>query len=726
MEEMQIKIGMIYMDRATHIRHRIIAFQEGQFVLCRMDCTKLDLNVLPLNTLKQLIVHGEGELLTDDQSAVVDYNKLSGTLRETFLKKKAAVQQVEKLFAPTYLGLLSKDKKAQITDICKNVGIGKTTFWKATRIYLQSGFDINALLDNRYTHDANIQDYQTKTGRTAQYGVTSRLVITPEIKKQFDVGITEYKSGRSETLKNAYLFVLSSYYTEEICSEDGVTLSLVPITERPTFRQFSYYVSKVMSKEDIDVLKTSRREQRNNRRLLLSDSLKNVYGPGDCVEIDECEVDISLVSSTNHEDTVGRPILYFMVDVYTRAIVAFSISFENNSTLGLINCLLNLSDDKLELCARFGLETAEDAWIPGFLPKRIRCDHGSEYRGKQAERIFAELGITRELVTPATGSLKGVVEHMFRQFHQDINPHTEGCGQIQKRHDSKHHQQAVLDINDFTAMVITFVHKHNQSYMAQYPRTKEMYDENVNPTPLDLWKYGVRKYGNPRPIGNPDQFFYTLMIPVTAKISRDGLAWKGLNYLNMMDPYFRDCMYSAGRKRESFEARMDPHSVNTLYYLSKETLMRAHLNPDKTGNAGFAGMTMKEYEGYYCEKKKQDKLGQEWNLQINVVAASAYHEITLEGKEMKNGPSNANNMIESRREERFLVNAENSIENRLSEPKPFALPESQKDVIPVSPSFEINPIDPNAPDFWAVADCAAQTEEKKKLERLRNEGGNEC
>ena len=49
--------------------------------------------------------------------------------------------------------------------------------------------------------------------------------------------------------------------------------------------------------EEIDAIKTSRQEQRNNKRLLLSDNLKGVTGPWDCVEMDEVEVDLSLVSA---------------------------------------------------------------------------------------------------------------------------------------------------------------------------------------------------------------------------------------------------------------------------------------------------------------------------------------------------------------------------------------------------------------------------------------------
>ena len=719
MEELQINVGMILVDKTIQIRYRIIAIQNREAILCRMETTKLNLTLHPLQTLKQLLFHKEWELLSSDQLRTVDYDKLSGALKVTFEKKKAAIQQAEKLFAPTYLGLFSSEMKTNIANICQDVGISRATFWKAMRVYLQSGFDMNSLLDGRQTHGANISAYQTKTGRPAQYGATSTLIITPEIKKQFDDGIAVYKSGRSQTLYSAYLYVMENYYSEEIYTDNGVTISVLPITERPTFRQFSYYAGKVLSKKDIDIIKTSRREYRNDKRLLLSDSLKGVYGPGDCVEIDECEVDISLVSSVNHEDTVGRPILYFMVDIYTRAIIAFSVSFENNSTLGLTTCLMSLSDDKVKFCQEYGIETSADDWIPGFIPKRIRCDRGAEYRGKRAEQVFNELGITRELVSPATGSLKGVVEHMFYQFHQDINPHTEGIGQIQKRYDSKHHQQATLDIHDFTAMVIAFVLKHNHSYMDQYPRTKDMYAENIVPTPIDLWRYGVNKYGNPRPISNQDQYIYTLMEPVSAKISRSGLTWKNLNYLNMMDPYFRNRMIGAERKFETFEARMDPRCINTLYYLRSGVLERATLNRDKTGNSDFAGMTMKEYELFYRQKKQQDKAGNELNLQMRVATESVYNEIVSTGKKVKPGSANNKNLRENRKAERFLVNAENSIESRLSEselPPPVVPTEN---ITPAPSLFEIDSLDPNASDYWAAADYAARMEEKEKQEYFR-------
>lgn len=716
MEGLQINIGMIILDQAAQVRFRMIAIHLGQVILCRMDCTQLDLTSCSLQILMQQLQHGEWILLPAEEKTVTDHDMLTGVLKKTFDTKLAVIRQVEQSFGPTYLRLRSGQASAEINAICQALSIGKTTFWKTVRLYLQSGFDVNALLDGRISHAANISEYRSKTGRPAQYGIASSLIITPEIKKQFDEGIKIFQSGRSQTLKNAYNYVMETYYSRTEYSESGITISLLPLTKRPSFRQFTYYVHKVLSQKDIDIIKTSQREHRNNQRLLLSDSLHDVCGPGDCVEIDECEIDISLVSSASHQDTVGRPILYLMIDVYTRAIVAFSVSFENNSTLGLTNCLLNLSDDKAALYQKYDIETSETDWIPGFLPKRIRCDRGAEYRGKQAERIFQELGITRELVSPATGSLKGIVEHMFRQFHQDINPFTEGVGQIQKRHDSRHHQQAALDIHDFTRLVITFVLKHNRSYMPAYPRTKDMCEKDVAPTPMDLWQYGVKTYGNPRPIGNYNQYIYSLMKPVPAKISRAGLTWKNLNYINLLDPYFRTQMEHAGRKKEPFDARIDPRDIGCLYYLHKGELKQAKLNPAKTGNADFSGMTLKEYEQVYQEKKAQDKVGLEMNLQMQVAANSIYQGIVSDAKHLSSGPANKENMLDHRREERFLTNSANALSNRL--PKAEAIPPTPMNPIPVAPSsFEIDftADDPNDPNYWADADHAAKQEEKLKF-----------
>ena len=54
--------------------------------------------------------------------------------------------------------------------------------------------------------------------------------------------------------------------------------------------------------------------------MLRADNLCNVQGPGDLFEMDEVEMDVSIVSEADQTKVIGRPIVHAMVDVYSRMI----------------------------------------------------------------------------------------------------------------------------------------------------------------------------------------------------------------------------------------------------------------------------------------------------------------------------------------------------------------------------------------------------------------------
>ena len=108
MEELQIEIGMILQDCNTQIRNRIIFVWEGTIILCRMDCSKLEIIPYSLQEVKGLLLNNDWNITPPDGSCVVDYESFSGKLRETFETKRAIVHQVAHRFGPTYLGLFSE------------------------------------------------------------------------------------------------------------------------------------------------------------------------------------------------------------------------------------------------------------------------------------------------------------------------------------------------------------------------------------------------------------------------------------------------------------------------------------------------------------------------------------------------------------------------------------------------------------------------------------------
>ena len=69
------------------------------------------------------------------------------------------------------------------------------------------------------------------------------------------------------------------------------------------------------------------------------------------------------------------------------------------------------------------------------------------------QRICNELGIELQIVSGASGSLKGVVEQSFHPMHSRQNEHLEDNGLIENRYDSHHHREATLNIEQYTKTV---------------------------------------------------------------------------------------------------------------------------------------------------------------------------------------------------------------------------------------------------------------------------------
>ena len=402
--------------------------------------------------------------------------------------------------------------------------------------------------------------------------------------------------------------------------------------------------------------------------------MKGVRGPGDTVEVDALETDISLVSERDREQTIGRAVLYLMIDVWTRVILAISVGFENNSVLGCTNLLLNLADDKAEYAKRYGITFSPELWPSNVIPRRMRMDRGADFRSDRLKEILNELGIERMLEPAAMGSMKGVVEQEFRQIQANQNDIMENKGLIEKRHDSNHHKEAMLTVKEFTAMCINYVLSHNQKHLMYYKVNKKMQDAGVEPVPIKLWEYGCRIYGNPLPITNRDQFLWSLLTPAKASLNREGIRWKDLYYINLSDRTLLREMYRQHKKAKKIDVRYDPRDIGCLYYLRNGKLMTAPLNADKFRNEGYAGLTYQEYLDYDKAMKQERAHGRWHNTNVSINERAVNREIVDSVQPATY--ASPEHMREARAIEKQEHNKENAVSKRLEQP--------QKDTIPGS------------------------------------------
>lgn len=608
MAKVKLDIGYVIHNMDEDKDYRII-YKANNYIAAILMTErdgKFEIDEFDQNTLLEM-VKNHLVAVREPNFKYFDPDALSEKNRAIYERNRDIVNQVEKEYGPCYFELMTRKPKPIMDQLSKKYSITRKSVLQIIKKYLTSGLSSYSLLPSTGKNSSKNITYTKKTGRPNIMG-SAGILVTEEVKQIFEEATKKYLSGREKSYQTVYDWMLARFYVEQIETENeyGKTYDykLLPIDKCPTKNQMIYYIRKHTTKKQRDIAKTSHTEYRNNQRLLVSDNLYNVHGPGDVVEIDEVEMDVSLVSEADPTKVIGRPIVHVMIDIYSRMIIAVSVSLENNSVLGLTNCLINLAEDNKALCRRFGLELKDGLWGINIIPNKIRSDRGSEYRSKEAKRIFRELGITLDLEPPAMGSMKGQVEQLFHQYHSVQNDVLEGNGLITKRHDSNHHKNAILTLNDIWIFVINQTIAHNMLTMKEYPLTKDMIRKKIHPNPLEIWNYGCTKFGAPRPMIDKKQFEYIIRKPVTAKLSRKGIFWNGLYYYNNSDVRLLDRIQVLGNTKESFSCRVDERDIGTLWYINDGRIEVAELNMMRNGNAEYKGMSLRAYEEFKKAKKQ--------------------------------------------------------------------------------------------------------------------------
>lgn len=646
-----------------NIKYRVIGFSAGLFAMIQMGTGEFRMLYVKADELSQKLrnaIWAEAP----ETPLVVDVNRLPESEQEKMRVKKEIIMQVEKEYGPMYESFGSKERKPGIERLMEQYGVTRPTIRNTVRTYLQSGMNDASLVNRNLVMNTRANcsyHYTKKTGRKPTIGLPNTVIVTDEVKEQFKAAIKRYRSGTELDLINAYSWLRDTYYATWLPNGE---LQYAPETEIPTLNQFYYFAAKIMSKEEKDACRTSIVEQRNNKRLLLSSSRIDAIRPGWILEVDAVEADIDIINPETNT-TIGRPVVYFAIDVKTSVIVAASISLENNSLLGLTNLFINLADDKQKIAEACGLSFDPYLWPSNFLPHEIRCDRGADFKSNEFGTICKNLGITRTLEPGAMGSMKGLVEQSFHMFQQSFRASLKDHGLITNRYDSNHKKTAVMSLEDFTKLTYGYVITHNQTPLQDYPCDKAIIDAKIITAPCALWEYFCKESGTPRPISQAsiDHYWYNIMPEMSVSLSRKGAIYKELRYINS-DPDLLVRLYNLGRKREKMIVHYDPRDVGTLYYLRDGKLEMLNLNRDIPGNADFEGLTWAEYEEYLKKKKELRKQGETIKLDIRSFRRRAFSSIVADA-DIRISP-NTHHMRENRNKVKNDSNYNNRIAPRIT------------------------------------------------------------
>ncbi|WP_418600894.1 Mu transposase C-terminal domain-containing protein [Gemmiger sp.] len=371
-----------------------------------------------------------------------------------------------------------------------------------------------------------------------------------------------YYTPQKQSLQTAYKMMLQAKF----CDAQG---KLKP--DYPTFWQFRYYfrqhrdpISETISRQGLKAY------QRNHRPF--TGSICDYAHTIGVYMTDATVADIYIVSRLSRKP-IGRPVIYTMVDAYSRLITGVYVGLEGGQ-YALRLLLQNTFTDKVSFCHQHGIDIDPQDWPSHHLPTKIMTDRGSEFTSGPLENLCESYHIEIENLPAYRPDLKGVVEKLFDLIQSAYKPLLKGKGVIesdtQERGAPDYRRQGTLDLEQFTAVVLRCVLFYNaKSVQTGFTRAPAMIEANTPPLAASIWNFCTEQEDCPIREATDKRLLYTLLPRMEGRITQRGVEVFGLRYTNCN---LKKRFVAAGlRGRESVQIAYMPECMDTIWLYENGT-----------------------------------------------------------------------------------------------------------------------------------------------------------
>ncbi|CAE6794009.1 Mu transposase C-terminal domain-containing protein [Nitrospira defluvii] len=481
--------------------------------------------------------------------------------------------KLELFLTKHYLALLElRTRGAIVLEIIKSTGWTKETVYKYLRRYWLTGQTKNAFLPGYHRcggRGGRRLVYDSRPGperRNKQLGWTAGngVAVNEDIRKRLTEGIKEFHLKQKLPFAQAVKKTIQSRFCDDFEMKNGIVIpKLWAPDSLPSERQARYLFKRdFQNPTQVLTALTSEKLFLRNHRALLGESLSMVEGPGSLYHIDATVGDVYLRSELDRNRLIGRPVIYLVVDVFSRMIVGFAVLLEGPSWMGAMQALFQAFSNKQRFCAGLGITITPNQWPCEGLPDAILAD-GGELLGHDADSLTA-LGIQIHQAAAWRPDWKPLVERYFGL----LNTHIEWIpGKLHKRQPGEHdcRLDGVLTPRMFRQLLTWIILKHNNSVLLKhYALSKEMIADKVKRYPSVLWEWGVSQSlselrWKPEPLVQA-----TLLPRDKATVTRKGIRFKHLYYtcsLAESEQWF----VRAGQKTWSIDVAYYPPDDSVLY-----------------------------------------------------------------------------------------------------------------------------------------------------------------
>ncbi|MCO1334539.1 DDE-type integrase/transposase/recombinase [Microbulbifer sp. OS29] len=305
------------------------------------------------------------------------------------------------------------------------------------------------------------------------------------------------------------------------------------------------------------------REKAINRFTPAPGSFPNADYPLSVIQIDHTPADIILVDDI-HRLPVGRPWITLAIDVFSRAVTGFYLSFDPPSETSVAMCVASSILPKEEWLITHNIDVEWPVWG---IPRTIHVDNGADFRSNSFQKSCLAYGINLEFRPVRQPRYGGHIERLLGTLLREIHVLPGSTfSSIKEREGYDSDKKSAMTRSEFEVWLMTMISKvYHQKVHSR-----------IGMTPLKKWELGIFGDSVTPGVGLPARpadrlsvlldflpsFFRTVQ---TFGVMVDNLTY----YAEALRPWINAIDSDNGNKRKLL-FRRDPRDISSLWFFDPD------------------------------------------------------------------------------------------------------------------------------------------------------------
>jgi hypothetical protein len=300
----------------------------------------------------------------------------------------------------------------------------------------------------------------------------------------------------------------------------------------PSRHTFEHWYFKIVDHRARRVGTRGELHFQQNEREELGDEVSKALVAGLIGSGDATIWNISVRSRLAGRRVVGCPVVFRIRCKRTAMLLGLAVILDSASWMGMATAIINCLDDKVAFCKKYGIDIRPEDWPVQGLMAILEVDRG-ETNNCHPTAFIEATGVEVENLKGQRPDLKSGSESDWRTLQVRLNGMTPGAliETWEKQQSAKWKLDGVMDIDQFTTLLLKHELAHMKSIREGVNLDDEMIAAGVVRSSLSMWNYQVKQKAGGLISFDRDEVALSLLPRKPATITEHGVYFQGCYYL---------------------------------------------------------------------------------------------------------------------------------------------------------------------------------------------------